>query len=415
MSKPGYPTSSTTGYSYSSLFEDNFGNKYPGTNSGWFFSSYGDKTGDNTPGWPNVKRDNYYMTYNVKVHSGTISYHFVAPSGTATGQDSAVYKAAGNDAAGVIMGYSWPVIVELYADAQAKLYNRLINQVKEQKVNYAQVFAERQQTVNLVLSTAKRLAESFLNLRRGNVSGAIFSLTGSSRPRQRGLSRVAGGIPEQWLALQYGWKPLLSDIYGSAEELARYHAGNSEPLLAEVKASAQAQTRNQQRSNHAFAEGPDWVFNLATARAVGHGALNYRLNNAVSNACSRTGLTNPLQLAWELLPYSFVVDWFYPVGNYLSQLDYSVGLGFERGWENMKVELAWKVTPENTARYPGGFTSGSWTGGSWGADVQYFQRLPVGAFPSPQAPHLKDPFSSTHVANALSLLATAFSSTSRIR
>jgi hypothetical protein len=30
------------------------------------------------------------------------------------------------------------------------------------------------------------------------------------------------------------------------------------------------------------------------------------------------GMVDPLQVAWEIVPYSFVVDWFLPVGSFLS-------------------------------------------------------------------------------------------------
>jgi hypothetical protein len=33
------------------------------------------------------------------------------------------------------------------------------------------------------------------------------------------------------------------------------------------------------------------------------------------------GLTDPLSVAWELIPYSFVVDWFVPIGTYLDNLN----------------------------------------------------------------------------------------------
>jgi hypothetical protein len=33
------------------------------------------------------------------------------------------------------------------------------------------------------------------------------------------------------------------------------------------------------------------------------------------------GLTDPLSVVWEIIPYSFVVDWFLPVGTYLENLN----------------------------------------------------------------------------------------------
>jgi hypothetical protein len=36
---------------------------------------------------------------------------------------------------------------------------------------------------------------------------------------------------------------------------------------------------------------------------------------------AETGITNPLLVAWDAVPLSFVVDWFLPVNNWLKQLD----------------------------------------------------------------------------------------------
>lgn len=414
-SKPGYPTSLGHNQSYPNRFTDSSGNVYNGQNGGYLETFWRDKTGNNTPGWPHVKQENFYMTVSSTVHDGPINYRFEQPGvGVADGSDSSLTKTVGGGGASSVLELTWPIIVRLYSQAQAKAYNNLMNLVKNQKVNYAQAYAERAQVSNLVASTARRLAESFMALRRGNIVHAAVSLTGSPK-LPRGVRRVAGGIPEQWLALQYGWKPLLSDVYGSAEELAKYHAGVSSPPFAGVEASGRATEQSSIFvSGNALNGNPDWICKYS-ASARGRAYVDWWLRNDVSQTAARTGLTNPLNLAWELLPYSFVVDWFLPVGQYLNNLDYATGLDFHRGWESMKIEVAWNGTPTNTNRQPPGFSSGGWSGGSWSGNVQYYQRLPVGSFPLPPLPHLKDPFSPTHVANGLSLLATAFSSTSRVR
>jgi len=36
------------------------------------------------------------------------------------------------------------------------------------------------------------------------------------------------------------------------------------------------------------------------------------------NVAQLSGLTDPASVLWELTPYSFVADWFIPIGNYLA-------------------------------------------------------------------------------------------------
>lgn len=417
MSRPGFPRHDYRSYSYSSNFIATNGSSFPGHNSGSYHSYVRDSVGPNSPGWPHNKVENPYMTFSCSVSDSPISYNFVAPGvGVAFGSDSSASKGLGFDAVGTIMDVTWPMIETMYSQAMYMVNNRLISQIKDQKVNYAQVFAEREQTVNLIASTARKLADAFLAVRRGNVRHAIHTLTGSANLRRRGLGRVAGDVPDQWLALQYGWKPLLQDVYGSAEELAKYWTGSDKSgAFCSVYGSARTGMPGFFQRGASSVGDCDWEFRTTGTSAHGRGFVLYEVSNSVAHVASRTGLTNPLQLAWELLPYSFVVDWFLPVGNFLANLDYQAGLRFKRGWHAVKIEVDWTGKPINTNRFPTGFSSGGWSGGSIDAKVKYFQRLPELTFPSVQLPRLKDPFSPTHAANALSLLSAAFSSSSRIR
>jgi hypothetical protein len=47
---------------------------------------------------------------------------------------------------------------------------------------------------------------------------------------------------------------------------------------------------------------------------------------------NKLGFVNPAVIAWELVPFSFVVDWFVPVGNFLSQWTDFVGLSLQNGY-----------------------------------------------------------------------------------
>ena len=41
--------------------------------------------------------------------------------------------------------------------------------------------------------------------------------------------------------------------------------------------------------------------------------------------------SNPLLTAWEKVPYSFVVDWFIPIGDFIAQYSATDGLSFISG------------------------------------------------------------------------------------
>jgi hypothetical protein len=60
-----------------------------------------------------------------------------------------------------------------------------------------------------------------------------------------------------------------------------------------------------------------------------HGILQARIQAVPKTGASLAnailsqilGLNVPLQLAWELVPFSFVIDWFYPVGDLISRVE----------------------------------------------------------------------------------------------
>lgn len=58
---------------------------------------------------------------------------------------------------------------------------------------------------------------------------------------------------------------------------------------------------------------------------------NVRCEDSLKAVAANTGISNPALLAWELLPWSFVIDWFIPVGDYLESLSAFDGFTFSGG------------------------------------------------------------------------------------
>jgi hypothetical protein len=139
----------------------------------------------------------------------------------------------------------------------------------------------------------------------------------------------------------------------------------------------------------------------------GKAFIQYKINSTLSNTLTQFGLANPLSLAWEILPYSFVVDWMLPIGPWLSNLDYTNGLSFDHGWINYKANDEVKGELVNYSSVVDGWTR-NWTNGNSSGTAMVFHRDALGDFPSPPLPRLKNPFSPIHVSEALSLLAGAF-------
>jgi hypothetical protein len=131
--------------------------------------------------------------------------------------------------------------------------------------------------------------------------------------------------------------------------------------------------------------------------------LDYKMDNPLLAQAANLGLTNPAALAWELVPFSFVADWFVPVGDYLNCLDAALGYSFlggsktERWMHHSKTEAGWRTGAVlNNLKY--------WRFSGAEKIVKTVVRTVYSSSPLPRHPGFKNPFSATHVANALALL-----------
>lgn len=118
-------------------------------------------------------------------------------------------------------------------------------------------------------------------------------------------------MDKKWLSWQYGWKPLLSDCYEALNAIdalhhrvgsnfSRFSASRSESAF---KVSSVSSVNGVMYAN---------AFTQKRTRIIA-----YVENPALAAMLSTSGVTDPLSVGWELLPYSFCVDWFLPVGTYL--------------------------------------------------------------------------------------------------
>jgi hypothetical protein len=222
------------------------------------------------------------------------------------------------------------------AEAYTKARARLAEKVNAMSVNLAQAGGERKQTAELLISTANRIVEAARALRRGRLGDLVSSLDLSGRkPSKREWDRVLRTpvdkrIANHWLELQYGWKPLLQDAFGVAELLSRHL--DTDRYNVGSRASATSSEKTSGGSSNTV----KWVSEKTTRCRM---SLTYRLESAGRAVLAQTGISNPALLAWELLPYSFVVDWFVPVGNYLQALSAFDGFDFVDGWLAQTTEL----------------------------------------------------------------------------
>jgi hypothetical protein len=280
-------------------------------------------------------------------------------------------------------------------DTETEAVERCLKSISSMQVNLAQAFAEHRKSAKLLVSSINRLASFALQVRKGNFLAAnriLFSRTGRELPELLGIKLPRGklqdaavkkaselllakagpatkkfqkrnltkaGAPRHyedraaptkddfgsiWLEYSYGWRPLVKDIEGAAELLARTFDPyfTSKPPVTAATGSC-SKTGNLKQQVHNFTGYT--TYNFATSGSVNQRTkcvVRYQVSDSTLNVLRKTGISNPALLAWELLPYSFVVDWLLNVSRYLENVNASQGLHFHSGFITTIRE--WNIT-----------------------------------------------------------------------
>jgi len=118
-----------------------------------------------------------------------------------------------------------------------------------------------------------------------------------------------------WLEWKYGWKPLMGDLFGILDESIRQKLNTIQRIRASAKRPLNGLGKIQR-----YIHKNSW-----DVISAGSGIQSCRMSMVIEIrggfALDRWSSLNPVSVTWELIPYSFVVDWFYDVGSYLRNLE----------------------------------------------------------------------------------------------
>lgn len=297
------------------------------------------------------------------------------------------------------------------ADGVAR--NKVLVSMKDQKTNVVQMAAERKQTGVLFETTVKRVVGTVVLLRQGNWNGAArnVGMPTSARKHRKHLKRHAKDAEKAtasaWLELQYGWIPLLSDVYGSAELIAQKAARERKERV--TKSHSVMLRKAEQYPDPSGSGLYSITLTQRTEYTVKY-TVYYATPSDELHTLSQVGITNPALIAWELMPWSFVVDWFLPIGNFISTFDATLGLEFQCGCKTT-VDDRYVLTTHvgHDVISPNGASVQRYTDSSKSVWRKVsLLREPLLGFPSSRFPSFKNPVSPVHMANLVALLSTTF-------
>lgn len=209
-----------------------------------------------------------------------------------------------------VMRQDWATAPVLETIDDELVYNKIRSDVRGEATNLAQMMAEYSQTAKLFLDLAQAVTSRGRSLLRRVPRGAF------SGKKVSGYSQAASDL---YLQYTYGISPLCGDMVNAYDELK--NRVQQPPFLSGVES----------RSKRAVKAGPlDLALGVGSARGTYDWLKTERRRyqwrayinpNDLMNVFTSHGFSNPLAVGYELVPFSFVLDWWVNMGDVLASLD----------------------------------------------------------------------------------------------
>lgn len=197
--------------------------------------------------------------------------------------------------------------------------------LKDGKVNLSVMAAEARKTAGMLGRFATDMSR-------------IVDTIRSKDLRRLGKLKDWKQIPGRYLEWCYGVGPLLQDIDGSMQAIAEAQNLNRPLRLKVVGIAEEKDLINLDPLSPWFGSNCRLEVECQRRKLVRY-SLCYDVPSWALKDLSQLGLSNPLETLYELTPYSFVLDWVIPVGDWLSVLDAGAFLEFREGTLSQFITL----------------------------------------------------------------------------
>lgn len=272
------------------------------------------------------------------------------------------------------------------ANSRSESITKSLLDLKKSSSQLGADIGESHKTMESFSLLVSRLARVFLYLKARDWKNVMNQLGLSKRGFRRGRT-----LSDDWLQYQYGWKPLMGSIYDTAAVLQnQVPKDNYITGKGYGRWSDKINFRNGIHEWEVSSSGRDRTVIIAQAICP------------FIQTANNLGLINPLSIAWELVPFSFVVDWFTPIGKALEALTSPLGLRFVGGYTSSSNQFTLTGSRDTQAPWPYGYELMD-PGRFQEADFS-FQRTAYSTFPMPELYASSNPYRTTRALNAIALI-----------
>lgn len=147
-------------------------------------------------------------------------------------------------------------------------------------------------------------------------------------------SSLKARVPDTWLYYHLGIKPALSDIDSLHQDWWREHKADTVNWHTTVTGRSRVKTTFSGKWGKGLYKATDMVFTVEESYRV---FLTITPKNGFVARMASIGATNFPEAIYNALPYSFVLDYFISLGDWLSVLDAGMGWEFGNTVESYRV------------------------------------------------------------------------------
>jgi len=216
--------------------------------------------------------------------------------------------------------------------------------------------------------------------------GQLSSLVDLWSSRRSVVKNVAGG----WLNYSFGWRPTISDVTnmlsavtGVQRRLALWNASVGKVISRQVTVYTNSIFKSGSLTNTPTALGTTKWWGALDQRVTAHVAYRPSAIRDVDDISTKLlALVDSLgfelnpAIIWDKLPFSFVVDWFIGIGDYLARIKLDT-LELPILLVDSYLQHKQTMTVATTTRYAADATYQGWDlPGATGA-YTYFERWPI--------------------------------------
>lgn len=216
----------------------------------------------------------------------------------------------------------------------ASVLEQLQSRISGNGTNLVVSAMEAKKTVGMIGDAVQRLSRAYSHVRHGKFKAAATALGLKDVPARVGKLHTPD---KNWLEYRYGWRLVVYDLASLMKTL--YDVLRNRPPLLRVTAVARSgrKTRISLGREEIILPNGQRCGSYAVTRQVEYkdevkGGYVYELESvAIANQQS-FGIVNPFLWAWELIPYSFVLDWILNLGAVLEGISAFAGKRWRDGW-----------------------------------------------------------------------------------